>query len=765
MTKRVLVGLVAIGALLLGVLALLGSGVLGQRWGPGEVQGAALPAEAVRARAERQESGAGGVGRAGAKQILFGDLHVHSTFSLDAFLMALPMAGGEGAHPVAAACDFARYCSQIDFWSINDHAMAHSPQTWSETVDSVRQCDATADPADPDLVSFLGWEWTQMGTRPENHYGHKNVVLKDLEDVPARAIGARPPPDAIDRQRDGLPGPLTLGLLGVVRPGRDTLDAIRYFREMLADPDCPDGVPVRELPVACKESAATPEDLYAKLDDWGFPALVIPHGTTWGYYTPQGSSWDKQLTPAQHDPRYQGLIEVFSGHGNSEELRDWREVILHPDGRRSCPEPRDDFLPSCRRAGEIIAERCLAAGESEAECDERAAEARQHYVDADTTGHLTVPGVTAADWLDSGQCRDCFQPSFNYRPRSSVQYILALGRPDAPAGVRRFDLGFIASSDVHSARPGTGYKEYARTEMTEARLPIAGAAVIPRREVEPEPRSRPFDAAEVGGSFFSQREAERAASFFLTGGLAAVHAEGRSREAIWDAFGRKEVYGTSGPRILLWFDLLNPPGSSGATLPMGGSTRIAESPIFQVRAVGSLEQRPGCPELAVRGLEPERLERLCKGECFHPSERRRLITRIEVVRIRPQVRPDEAIDGLVEDPWRVLPCEPDPAGCVVTFTDPELGPSARDALYYVRAIEEPSLAVGADPLGCTRDERGRCVALDACIDRPDDDECLAPTEERAWSSPIFVEWGGGGRDGQNARHPETAPLSASAGSP
>ncbi len=739
MILRLVAGLVALGALALGLLALLGSGVLGHRWGAGEVQGVALPMEAVAARAERQESGAAGVGRGGAEQILFGDLHVHSTFSLDAFLMALPMAGGEGAHPVADACDFARFCAQLDFWSINDHAIAHSPRSWAETVESVRQCDATGDSADPDLVSFLGWEWTQMGTRPENHYGHKNVIFKDLEAVPARSIAARPPGDAADRQRDAIPGILTMGLLGLARPGQDSLDTIRYFREMIGAPDCPDGVPVRELPAGCKESAPTPEALYEKLDDWGFDALVIPHGTTWGFYTPQGSSWDKQLSPRQHDPRYQSLIEVFSGHGNSEEFRDWREVVLHADGRRSCPEPRDDFLPSCWRAGEIIAERCRTEGESEAECEERASAARQHYVDADISGHLTVPGATAAEWLDSGQCRDCFQPSFNYRPRSSVQYIMALGRPGAPEGARRFDLGFIASSDVHSARPGTGYKEYARTEMTEARLPLAGDAILPLHEVEPEPRSQPFDPEKAGGSFFNLREAERAASYFLTGGLAAVHAEGRSRDAIWEALQRKEVYGTSGPRILLWFDLLNPPGSRGATLPMGGSTRMAETPIFQVRAVGSLEQSPGCPELAVRGLEAERLERLCKGECYHPSDRRRLITRIEVVRIRPQLRADESIAGLVEDPWKVIPCEPDPLGCVVSFTDPELASSARDALYYVRAIEEPSLAVAADPLGCRRDERGRCLELSACIDRPEDDDCLAPTEERAWSSPIFVE--------------------------
>ena len=265
-------------------------------------------------------------------------------------------------------------------------------------------------------------------------------------------------------------------------------------------------------------------------------------------------------------------------------------LLPGPAGTTSC-------LP-CWRAGEIIAARCLAAGESASECDERAAQARQNYLDADIFGHLTVPGAGAEEWLDSDQCRDCFQPSFNYRPKSSVQYIMALRNFDDPTAPRRFDFGFMASSDNHIARPGTGYKEYGRVYTTESRLTEAGARfmgdAVPTKEFGPEPRSIPF-GPERGGAFFNLREGERASSYFLTGGLIAVHSEGRGRDAIWNAMQAKEVYGTSGPRILLWFDLLNPPGSGGRSLSMGGEAELDDAPIFRVRAVGSLRAEAGLP--------------------------------------------------------------------------------------------------------------------------------------------------------------------------
>jgi hypothetical protein len=546
----------------------IGRGLFGEHEAPGEVTVRPIPAEVLEARTSAQLGAAEAAGVEAPREILFGDLHVHTTFSADAYLLSLPLLQGEGAHPPADACDFARYCSALDFWSINDHAEALTPEHWGETVESIRQCNAVSDEADG--VAFLGWEWTQVGTLPEDHYGHKNVVLARTDDasIPTRPIASR----GLSANALGGPGVLARAILAIRGGGGRYLDFARYVQERRDRVPCDDGVPVRELPDDCFESVATPGELFEKLRDWGHPSIVIPHGTSWGFYTPAGSSWDKQLTPAQHDPELQTLIEVYSGHGNSEEYRDYRAAIQEPDGSWRCPEPSADHLPSCWRAGEIIRERCLAAGFEAPDCDERAAVARQRYVDGGPGGYHVVPGATAEDWLDSGQCRDCWLPSFNHRPASSVQYIAAIrGFEDAPEPLR-FRFGFMASSDIHKARPGTGYKEYARQEMTEASGPAPGAANpfgTPMRE--PEPESEPFEEAGAGLSGFGLLEAERQASFFTTGGLVAVHATGRDRSAIWDAMQRKEVYGTSGPRMLLWFDLLN--GMDGR-VPMGSEVEL-----------------------------------------------------------------------------------------------------------------------------------------------------------------------------------------------
>ncbi|HKA16167.1 MAG TPA: DUF3604 domain-containing protein [Myxococcota bacterium] len=737
MVKKIALAAAALIGFGLGIDYAAGRGAFGAHDGPGEIAGRRRPLAEIEARVRGDREAGRALGAARPKQVLFGDLHVHTTFSFDAFTFSLPMVGGEGAHPPADACDFARYCSSLDFWSINDHDFSITPQHWRETIDSIRQCNAVAgDPASPDMVAYLGWEWTQVGTTPDKHYGHKNVVFEYTDDarIPARPISA------LEGIEGGSPPPLGLGLLAL-RSGGRTHDFARYFAELAAVPLCDSDTNTRDLPRDCREQAKTPADLFRKLDEWGYDAIVIPHGTTWGFYTPPGSSWDKQLKGDMHDPQRQRLIEVFSGHGDSEVFRPWHEIEFAADGSPVCPAPTKDYLPTCWRAGELIRERCTAAGESAETCEQRAVAARANAAAAGVAAHKVVPGAEAADWLDAGQCRDCREPAFNYRPKSSVQYIEALGNFDAPGPPRHFRFGFIASSDNHFGRPGTGYKQKYRRGMTESQGgPNGGgiAALLGVKHEAPAAESRPISVDQPG---FNTFEVERAASFLGTGGLVAVHATGRDRESIWAALQRREVYGTTGQRTLLWFDLLNPPGSRGELLPMGSETRMDESPIFSVRAVGSFEQKPGCPPDAAEALGHERLERLCKGECYHPGDQRRPITRIEIVRIVPQAAATEGIEHLIDDPWRVFECDPDPQGCAATFNDPEFPDLERDVLYYARVFEAPEPAINAGNLRCERDAQGNCTKVNLCPGpQGDADDCLAPREPRAWSSPIYVDF-------------------------
>ena len=220
----------------------------------------------------------------------------------------------------------------------------------------------------------------------------------------------------------------------------------------------------------------------------------------------------------------------------------------------------------------------------------------------------------------------------------------------------------------------------------------------------------------------------------------AVHADGRDRDSIFKALEEKSTYGTSGPRILLHFDLENAPGGARG---MGSEVAMQETPRFRVRATGDFVQKPGCPDYTRERLGNERLARLCLGECYHPSEQRHRIDRIEVVRIRPQLHPEEDLAELVEDPWKVFPCSPDEAGCIAEFEDPAFASGERETIYYVRALQEPTLAVNGDPMRCERDENGACLRARFCPASGEafapEDECLSTVRERAWSSPIFVQ--------------------------
>jgi hypothetical protein len=297
-----------------------------------------------------------------------------------------------------------------------------------------------------------------------------------------------------------------------------------------------------------------------------------------------------------------------------------------------------------------------------------------------------------------------------------IRYSLLEGfREQRRIGVNPFKLGIIAATDTHNATPGD-VEEYSYSGW-------AGSS----------------DASPA------QRLAVPANKVTLTyparsnpGGVAGVWAEENSRDSIFDAMKRRETFGTSGPRMTARFfggwklpaDLCAMPDLAergyAMGVPMGGDLPArpadASAPAFVVSAL----RDSGIPE--------------------HPGG---LLQRIQIV--KGWVDAQDALHQVVYDvaggpnDASVDPqtCEPRGEGhealCSV-WTDPEFDP-AQSAVYYVRVLENPS---------CRWTARQCLTALDGATGargnpagKPpavcDDPSIPTTIQERLWTSPIWYE--------------------------
>ena len=313
--------------------------------------------------------------------------------------------------------------------------------------------------------------------------------------------------------------------------------------------------------------------------------------------------------------------------------------------------------------------------------------------------------------MQCGQLKNEFLPAYTYRPGMSAQAALA-SKIEEKDVFNSFKLGLIGSTDNHKARAGSGYKEFARKSMG--------------------------DSWGAKDNLTWLLPPERGASFYSTGGLVAVHAPKLERNAIYNSLYQREVYATSGERILLWFNLLD---SENGITPMGRERNIYQKPQFEVTAIGSFKQKPGCPEYVHTAMSAEEISRLCLDECYNPSNERNKIDRIEIVKITPTTELD-SISNNIQDPWKVFTCNDKGEGCSAIFFDDEYVLNNKSSLYYARVIQEPTNMVGGDPLRCELNEAGECIKIRPCYSSGPDfdpnDDCLALVGERAWSSPIFL---------------------------
>ena len=282
-----------------------------------------------------------------------------------------------------------------------------------------------------------------------------------------------------------------------------------------------------------------------------------------------------------------------------------------------------------------------------------------------------------------------------------MRYALIEGlREKQRLGVNPYQFGFIGSTDSHTAAPGA-VSEYAQPykygTTLEQTLTVAG---------------RP-----------------RAVAFQNPGGLAGVWAEENTRDAIFDALKRRETFATSGPRIAPRF-------FGGWDLPkdMCTNPQLATSGYDLGVAMGSLMPDRANPDSRPRFVVAASADPGTAEAPGHPLQRLQIIKGWlgpnggfyqSVIDIA-----GDANNGATADPMSCKPAGGGFSALCGVWEDADFDPS-QDAVYYARAIENPS---------CRWSTR-LCLSLPA-EERPDGcDNPRIPKviQERAWTAPIWFD--------------------------
>lgn len=268
-------------------------------------------------------------------------------------------------------------------------------------------------------------------------------------------------------------------------------------------------------------------------------------------------------------------------------------------------------------------------------------------------------------------------------------------------GFNPLKFGLIGSTDTHNSNPGDveewDYRGASALNSSPARKRLAGGRGGNRSSVQRNP-----------------------------GGLAAVWAEENTREALFDAMQRKEVYATSGTRIKLrtfaGFDLpdtvLKDEGIAAAYeagVPMGGS--LEGKPAGLDVFVWAIRDPDGAPLQKVQlikgwiedGVRQEKVfDIACSGGA-----------------------PVNAATGKCDDNGAsvdIADCsfdeDPGSAEIKALWSDPDYN-AANDAFYYVRVLQNPTC---------------RWTTYDSLrLGRTPPEDVPATVTEMAWSSPIWVK--------------------------
>jgi len=317
---------------------------------------------------------------------------------------------------------------------------------------------------------------------------------------------------------------------------------------------------------------------------------------------------------------------------------------------------------------------------------------------------MTITGSTDPGECYSGRFADSLPhlgPNCLSR-LSYARYVLTEGlKEEARMGVNPFKFGLSASTDTHNALAG-GVEE--RSYPGHLGKSDQSAAVRVSYD-----RENPGNASNNPG------------------GLIGVWAEENDRAAIFDAMQRKEVFGTSGPRIVPRFF-----GGWGLSPELcQAHDLVAQADATATAMGGDLSPRPN------RAAAPSFLA-LALADAGTQRAPGNPLQRLQIIKgwIDDEGMSRQAIYEVAGDPENrasvdLATCETSGEGfsqlCSV-WTDPDFDKNRR-AVYYMRAVENPSCRYNA----------WQCIGLSS-EDRPAD--CDEPArkrtiQERAWTSPIW----------------------------
>jgi hypothetical protein len=579
------------------------------------------------------------------RDVYFGDTHIHTVLSFDAYLMGTrntPDDAYEFAKGAAIehASGFRMQMKKpLDFLAVSDHAFylgmmreIAEDRIEHDLSDAVKGA-VDAEGAQAAFAAAIGHTTRMAQARAEDP-----SIVDDLDNRDVARSAWQEIIEAAERHND--PGSFTTFIgyeYTASGPEFENLHRNVIFR----------GSQVPRQPFARLDST-NPEDLWEWMDanrEQGIESIAIPHNSNgsngWMFQTTNWAGEPIDAAYAEQRMRNEPVVENTQVKGTSD---------THP-----LLSPNDEWAD------------------------------------------FELMELRVASTLPS-------QPQGSYVREAYLNGLLM----EEQGGFNPYRFGVIGASDTHNAAGSFEEDNYwSKTGVLDIEPHQRGSVPLP---------GSPADAPEY---------AEGASRFWGASGLAGVWAESNTRDAIFDAFRRKETFSTSGPHIRVRFfgsfdfqeeALLENPVSQGYEkgVPMGGDLTGADGrpPSFLVWAERDPDSAPLDRLQVIKGWveNGEAKEQVFDIACSDNATVNALDHRC----------PD---NGATVDLETCAISEDRGASQLMTaWTDPAFDPNRR-AFYYVRVLENPKCRWS------TWDAIRAGVA-------PNPD-MHATIQDRAWTSPIW----------------------------